>query len=215
VSSVTFKPCPGPAGQTQFNGGFIVTRPQCAAIYVQTTGDSGIIEKFLPFGKSCFAQNHPPTPGGPEGVLQGDRLGAAKFGEEPKAVTRQLRTLLKRPPSKSYHRTGACQIDHEIDWPGLNVYFHRGRFAGYAYTGQHGHQPVLATTAGLVVGDTLTTARHLYGPKEFHVSPAQGVSWFVRAASGRLDGFTTGPSVRNGRILSIEAGDVGCPAMSP
>jgi hypothetical protein len=215
VSSVTFKPCPGPAGKTQFAGGFIVTRPQCAAIFVQPVGYNGIIERFLPFGRSCFAQNHPATLSGPEEVLQGDRIGPAKFGEGPKAVTRELRTLLKGPPSKSYHRTSACQIDHEIDWPGLNVYFHNGRLAGYAYTGHHGHQPVLATTAGLVVGDTLRTGRHLYGPKKFHVTPAQGVSWFALTASGRLEGFTTGPSVRNGKVLSIEAGDVGCPAMTP
>ncbi len=213
--SVTFHPCPGPAGQTQFDGGFIVSRPQCAVINIQTAGDAGVIQGFLPFGRSCWAAMHPPPVLTAARVLKGDGIGQATFGEAPQAVARQLKALLGRAPSRPYHSAGACQIDHEIDWPGLNLYFDSRRFAGYAYWEHHGGEPVLATAGGLLIGDTVKAGRRLYGANKFRVSAYQGGAWFVSTPSGRIEGFTSKITNPNGTIRSIEAGDVGCPAMAP
>jgi hypothetical protein len=210
TAAVTFKPCPGPAGRTQFNGGFIIAGPRCAGVAIQPAGESEGV-RFIPMGRAC-----PVAP--PllriDRVLQGDGVGQARFGDTPKTAASQIVGLLQRRPSKPYHFTGACQIDHEIDWPGLNVYFHHGRFAGYAYWGSKSREPVLATAKGLHVGDTVKTGQRLYRAK-FHVSPYQGGAWWVTMPNGRLKGFTSGVTNPTGKILSIEAGDVGCPAMTP
>lgn len=92
---------------------------------------------------------------------------------------------------------GERMLDH------IDLFFGHGRFLGYEYTGRF-----LTTTAGLRVGDTVARARHLYGAA-FSTSTAQGGSW---SAAG-LRGYLTAP--RNGRIATIDAGNVGCPALSP
>ena len=104
------------------------------------------------------------------------------------------------------HRTvgrgcGVEWTEHLLD--GLSLFTGRGRFVGYDYRGRF-----LATTAGLHVGDTVTRGSQIYGAA-FKVSAAQGGSW---SASG-LRGYLTAP--QNGRIATIDAGNVGCPAVSP
>jgi hypothetical protein len=132
-------------------------------------------------------------------------------------------------------RGGSCHVDHQITWldqwaapgePALTVYFGRSVFVGYQFgdlnmlstprnpPGGWG----LATNRGLRVGDTLARARHLYG-RAFAVSAAQGGSWAVRVRGGSMRGHASGVP-REGplsRILvaTIDAGDVGCPAVSP
>jgi hypothetical protein len=207
VSSVTFHPCPGPAGQTQFDGGFIVVGPQCAEIEIRRNGRATKLLR-VPFGRRCGA-----APAA-DRILEGDRIGQVTFGEARPTVLRELNALLGRAPSHPYHIIGACRADHGIDWPGLSAYFHHGRFVGYAYLGQHGDEPVLATAKGLLVGDTLRRGRRLYG-SGFHVSPEQGGSWSGRTPNGRIDGFTSEITNLKGKVLTIEAGYVGCPAMTP
>ncbi len=219
VSSVTFKPCGGAPGETQFDGGFIVKGPQCAAVFIQPVGDKGIIERFLPFGRSCRAENHPPAPRRVERVLQGNGIGAAKFGGSPKTVVRQLTALLHRPPtdSKSYYPLRApCQVDHEDDWPGLSVYFSHGHFVGYSYDqrAMRTSEPILATAKGLSLGETLKQGRRNYGAK-FQVSRYQGGKWSVSTAHGRMDGYTSEGTNLNGDIITIAAGDLGCPVATP
>jgi hypothetical protein len=97
-----------------------------------------------------------------------------------------------------------CGVDiteHMLDHDDL--FFGRGRFVGYEYSGHF-----LTTSAGLRVGDTLAHARQLYGAG-FKTSAAQGGSW---SAAG-LRGYLTAP--HNGRIATIDAGNVGCAALSP
>lgn len=211
VSSVTFKPCPGRAGQTQFDGRFFVARPQCAELYIKPAHESTGVS-FVPFGRKCAAA--PPPPLLIKLVLDGNGIGPAKFGESPKTVARQLTAVLRRRPSKPFRRASACKINGEIAWPGLEAYFHDGRFVGYAYFRRGRREPELATAKNLYLGDTLKTGRHIYGSK-FHVSAAQGGSWWVETSTGRLEGFTSRVTNLNGKIVSIEAGDVGCPAMTP
>lgn len=150
-------------------------------------------------------------------VLAGDRIGRAAFGESPETVVRRLEALLGRPPSKPYHANHAGGgVDHEIRWPGLTVYFGRGRFVGYEYgwRKQAGNEPVLATRKGLRVGDKVAVGERLYG-RAFQLSAEQGGAWFVKTPHGRLMGYTSDVTNPKGKILTIDAGHVGGPALSP
>jgi hypothetical protein len=155
-------------------------------------------------------------------VLNGDGIGQSRFGAAPGVVERQLDTLLGTPSRTYYPAIGGCGIDHAIEWPGLIVFFHRSRFVGYTYRPpqQQGQQPVLATARGLRVGDRLSYGQLLYG-RAFHMGAEQGGVWWVTTGRGQIDGFASGPP-QNGTdvgprsvVATIEAGDVGCPAMTP
>ena len=150
-------------------------------------------------------------------LLAGDRIGPAAFGESPAAVVRRLGALFGRPPSKPYHADHAGGgVDHEIQWPRLDAFFGRGRLVGYSYgqPKQAGGEPVLATRKGLRVGDTVATGERMYGPA-FRISAEQGGAWFVKTPKGRLMGFTSAVTNPRGKIVTIEAGRVGGPALTP
>ena len=76
------------------------------------------------------------------------------------------------------------------------------------------------TTTRLRVGDSVRQARQLYG-NALRLSFEQGGTWFARTPTGQLDGFTYGRSGNrtdiglDSRIGTIEAGKVGCAALSP
>jgi hypothetical protein len=80
------------------------------------------------------------------------------------------------------------------------------------------HGPLLATTRGLTVGDTLERGRRLYGGA-FTASAAQGGSRNLATASGHLDGYAPDvphPGNPNAiKVLTIDAGNVGRPAVAP
>ncbi len=103
-----------------------------------------------------------------------------------------------------------------MGWQGLSAYFHQGRFVGYLYSGLHGWsgEPLLATSKGLRVDDTLKLARRLYG-SAFHSSVYNGGVWWVPTAQGKIEGFTSELTKPTSKIVTIEAGDVGCPSMTP
>lgn len=213
-SSVTFKPCPNPpqldvaGGLSQFAGGFIVSGPQCAEVDVQAQGAATPVRRYIALGRPCPAGAATATLP-VRNALAGNGIGQATFGEDVTTVTRRLTTLLGAPPSKPYYRIDLCGIDHAIGWSGLIVYFRRGRFVGYS------DQSVrLATRRGLKVGDVLLRGRSLYGTA-FGVGPVQGGVWVAKTRQGRIDGFTTDVTNLHGRVMTIEAGYVGCPAMSP
>lgn len=150
-------------------------------------------------------------------VLAGDGIGPALFGESRAIVTHRIDTLLGCRPSRGYrssHRGGG--IDHEIRWQRLHAYFGRGRFVGYEYWGgpRTGREPALATRKGLLVGDTVSAARHLYG-SAFTVTAEQGGAWFVRSSHGRLSGYTSEVRDPRGKILTIGAGRLGTEALTP
>jgi hypothetical protein len=92
---------------------------------------------------------------------------------------------------------GEQLLDH------IHLFFGHGRFVGFEHSSRF-----LMTTAGLRVGDTIARARRIYG-KAFRTSAAQGGSW----SAAKLRGYLTAPG--NGRIATIDAGNVGCPALSP
>ena len=168
-------------------------------------------------------------------VLGADGIGAVKFGASPAAMRAAVDSLL-RQPGGAYARGGSCGLDHQIQWwddrtanglPLLTVYFRRSKFAGYQY-GEYGTLTAprlpaqglaLATTRGLRIGDTLARGRDLYG-RAFAISAAQGGTWGVRTAGGVIVGYAWG-TPKHGAVsprsvvATIDAGDVGCPALSP
>jgi hypothetical protein len=153
-------------------------------------------------------------------------------------------TGLLGPSSTGYMRVQAeCGVDHAMTWvnypvvsaygkhypldPKLTVWFSHSRFVGYQYDEQGTKLAprapslgtVLATTRGLTVGDKLSRGRQLYGAA-FRTSTAQGGVFLISAPAGRIDGYAWG-SPRYGDVslqslvATIDAGNVGCPALSP
>lgn len=117
----------------------------------------------------------------------------------------------------------------------LTAFFQASRLVGYRYgrrgdllrhavaldprTGREVARLRLASGRGLTVGDSLARGRALYGGG-FTIFRAQGGTWRVRVADGGLAGFAAGPSrhgdvSRRSWVSTIEAGAVGCPALSP
>ena len=147
--------------------------------------------------------------------LAGNGIGRARFGQPQSQVLTELGKLLG-PPVRPYRGSGyGCGVDHTIAWPGLQAYFGHGRFTGYSYRGTG-----LQTTAGLQVGDSIRRARRLYR-SALRLSFEQSGAWFARTPSGQLDGFTYGRSGNHtdigpgSSIATIDAGTVGCAALSP
>ena len=121
---------------------------------------------------------------------------------------------------RALNEAGNCTIDAIEQWPSMTVYFFHRRFVGYSTlspTGMLVAEPNVATAKGLRIDDSLAQARLIYGD-ELRTSLAQGGSWFAKTPQGTLDGYLTAEVNQKSpapRILSIEAGAVGCPAASP
>ena len=109
-----------------------------------------------------------------------------------------------------------CGVDAWGTWHALSAYFDHGRLVGIQVG--PGHQPSVQTAAGLRLGDTLRRARQLYAAR-LTTTDANGGGWIVATSTGRIDGFVgrDGPRgpVSSSTILTIDVGNVGCPAMSP
>jgi hypothetical protein len=167
-------------------------------------------------------------------VLRPDGIGSAQFGASP-AVVRATIDSLVHQQGGGYTRGRSCGLDHEIKWwdqrtasgePALTVYFRRSTFAGYQFGDLPGAGVLLkpgsgwslATTRDLRVGDTLARGQQLYG-HTFAISSAQGGTWSARSP-GLIRGYSWGtpdqmPLSPRRAVATIDAGDVGCPALSP
>ncbi len=161
-------------------------------------------------------------------VLAGNGLGTVIFGRSREDVITALTPLLGRARSGYKRMPPECGVDHTITWPTLTGYFRSDRFVGYQY-GEPGttaaprapsHGAALATTRGLAIGDKLARGRRLYGAA-FKISAAQGGSFTITTPSGRLSGYAwVGAKARSvlsptNLVATVDAGDVGCPALSP
>jgi hypothetical protein len=172
-------------------------------------------------------------------VLSAHGIGPVAFGQSRASVIAGITSLLG-PTSTGYTRVQAeCGVDHTMTWPNwsarrshspldpvLTIFFAHSRFVGYQY-GQFGtasaprvpaHGTALATIRGLNIADMLARGRQLYGGA-FRLSSAQGGVWKVDAP-GRLRGYawgtpTYGDVSPQSLVATIDAGDVGCPALSP
>ena len=158
------------------------------------------------------AQGAPATTGRPA-ILFGNAIGNGHFGLSDSWAVSNLSELLGAPTQPRPGRlSGDCNVDAFIAWPKTTAYFDDGEFVGYATTNTR-----FATAKGLRVGDTVAIARRLYG-SELRLSGEQDGAWFAKTPSGKVDGFLTGepyPPAPVARIATIDAGSVGCPAMSP
>ena len=154
----------------------------------------------------------------PKLVFSGNGLNVAHFGAHEPAVEKTMHRLLGRPttPLSPTPALQNCGVSAKSSWHALSIYFDHEKLVGVSLG--PGTEPVGQTAAGLRLGYSLTRARELYG-RTFRTSTNQSGAWFLKTSNGRLDGFlvpstglTPGPS---SRIFTIDAGDVGCPAMSP
>ncbi len=219
--------CRPPAVVTWYGAG-----AQVVASFSRTAKSNLTAPPFIPRNSTGPILINAPTK--VRDTLGGNGVAGVRFGSRPAAVISALRPLLGSPTT--YRRGGSCGLDHTITWSGsdhafpLTLYLKRGRFLGYQY-GQpyQGYQATLprgriglalATTRGLVIGNTLARGRQLYG-NAFKITTAQGGSWNARTVGGEIAGYAL-LNPTNGHIISrksvvatIDAGDVGCPALSP
>jgi hypothetical protein len=142
----------------------------------------------------------------------------AHLGARQSAVQATLSRVLGKPTTPTLSTPGEprCGVGALESWRAFSVYYDHGRLVGVSLG--PGPSPAGETSSGLRLGDTVEQARSIYG-RAFHTSTSQDGSWSVRTTSGPLDGFLEpegGPRPTAAwRILTIDAGVVGCPAMSP
>ncbi|MGC1420035.1 MAG: hypothetical protein WA786_07955 [Acidimicrobiales bacterium] len=150
-------------------------------------------------------------------VLRGNGLSFVPLGViESQAVTAIAQRL--GAPTHALSATPAlsnCGVTAMATWQALSAYFNDDRLVGLSVG--PGGTPSVRTSKGLRLGDSVRVARSLYGPS-LRLSRNQGGSWFIATSDGRVDGFlrpSNGRPEPTSRILTIDVGDVGCPAMSP
>ncbi len=157
------------------------------------------------------------SPSRPPLVLTARAVDGVALGRPEPTAVRALRALLGPRGRLTRDATNAdCGYDAIATWPAMTAFFFHGRFVGYAY-GPDRTRPVpgAVATGSLRLGETTAQLRHLYG-RRLRLSGEQGGAYFVATPAGRIDGFLTDEIQRPGaRVASIDAGDVGCPAMSP
>jgi hypothetical protein len=147
-------------------------------------------------------------------VLAANGIGGIHFGiSETAAIKRVTKLIGTAPLHPKPTRDSACNLDASIGWHDLMIDFDHRKFVGYSYFGKR-----FATAAGFRVGDRLSTARRLYGNRLIW-SAENGGSWEVRTSGSLLGGYAwkwNAPRIGPRAIAnSIDAGAVGCPAMSP
>jgi hypothetical protein len=153
-------------------------------------------------------------------VLAGDGVASVRFGDSTSSAIAGLDHVLGKPPTGPINEAGNCNIDAAEQWSSLTGFFDKGEFAGYSTLAANGErltQGNMETAAGLRVGDTIAQARQIYR-SAFQASLAQGGSWSVTTADGKIIGYLSGEPDQPGpspTIMSIEAGAVGCPAATP
>ncbi len=156
-------------------------------------------------------------------VLTGDAVGSIHFGEPQDAAATSLVKLIG--PSEGGLRPlheGDCSVSEAIYWSNFTAYFYRGRFDGYqagsARTGNAATTFKSETPGGLRVGESLARARSLYG-SALRVRGDQNGVYALVTASGTIRGYLSSePNLApptKVTILTVSAGTVGCPAMSP
>lgn len=151
-------------------------------------------------------------------LLLGDGIGSVHFGDKQASAITALSAELGSAPTNSMNGKD-CTIDAAVQWANVAAYFDQGTFVGYSTLSINGY-PLpdgnLVTAQGLRVGDTLAQAQQLYGT-ELSTSFAQGGSWSAATPEGKLEGYLSEEPSQSSvpTISSIEAGAVGCPAMTP
>jgi hypothetical protein len=158
------------------------------------------------------------TPTAPRTLtVAADGIGAIHFGLTQSTAVAKLTRVLGPPTTRGVvDEPGNCTIDGALHWSAVTAYFFHGRFVGFS-SGRQASRPSVTSAKGLRSGDTLTQVRRLYG-SALRTSFAQGGSWFVATPQGTMDGILTNEvnsTKPPPRVATIDAGSVGCPAVSP
>ena len=155
-------------------------------------------------------------------VLSGDAVGSVRFGETQNVAAAALVKLIgKSDGGVQKVNEGGCIISAVLSWSNFSAYFYRGKFDGYQ-TGSltSKSEPVFnsATPQGLRVGYTLARAQALYG-SAISTSGQQGGVFAAVTKTGTIRGYLSDEPnhvvASRVKLLTISAGSVGCPAMSP
>ena len=151
-------------------------------------------------------------------IVNGRGISQLHLGSSESNAVAILDRLLGRPTSRvrATPIMMNCGVDALGDWHALSAYFDRQHLVGLAFG--EAHVPTVQTVAGLKLGDSLARARSLYGHR-LTTSEANGGAWYARTPTGRIDGFLNWNGAHGPRpttkIITIDVGVVGCPAMSP
>ncbi len=150
-----------------------------------------------------------------------------RFGQSVTFVTQRLTRVFGAPfRARPVTLHQDCNVDSYLQFSTLNVYFRGGKFVGYAYATKADYGvraptrrrlTVARTIEGLEVGDTTAQASKIY-PGRFKTSTLQNGTWSVVTSSGVIRGYLSVEATSRSplaRIATIEAGSLGCPALSP
>ena len=156
--------------------------------------------------------------GSPRAITLNDHgIAGAPFASAQRFVVSFVDSALGRP-SRAVAPTpflSTCGVDAAASWGGFTAFFEHRRFAGYSL-GPSSRTSVLVE-GGLRLGETLALARRQFGAR-LRTSQNQGGAWFARTPTGRYYGFlrpSGPPPGPASRLATIEAGRVGCPALTP
>ncbi len=173
-----------------------------------------VVSTALNVANASLSDAHP----SPVVVLSGNGLATLHLGARQSSAINTLVRLFGRASTRVTPTPALrnCGIQAQGSWHSLGVFFRHDRLVGLAFG--PGRTPLVRTDAGLRLGDTLAKARKLYGGK-LTTSGNNGGSWFIATSVGRIDGFLD-PSGANSshpssKIITMDVGVVGCPAMSP
>jgi hypothetical protein len=154
-------------------------------------------------------------------ILRGDAVGTIHFGEAQSVAAAALVKLIGRSDGGVQKvNQGDCVISAAMYWPNFAAYFYHGKFDGYQANPNGKSKGVFigVTPQGLRVGYTLARAEKLYG-SAFSTGGEQNGVYAAVTKTGTIRGFlSTEPNLAPATkvtILTISAGSVGCPAMSP
>jgi len=155
----------------------------------------------------------------PNVVLWGNGISNVTFGDAEVSASSALQHLIGRAsrPIQNDRADSHCGYDAFLAWPKVTAWFDRGKFVGYETTYEAVGTVAMATSKGLRVGESLTTARRLYG-SSLTSSSVQGGAFFVSTSAGRIDGFLNNNPIYDAagsRVTTIGAGIQGCPSMEP
>jgi hypothetical protein len=155
--------------------------------------------------------------------LSGDAVGTVRFGAAQGAAAISLVKLIgKSDGGVRRVNQGACIISAALYWPNFAAFFYHGKFDGYQ-TGNYANGKSTpkfngATPQGVRVGNTLARAETLYG-SAISTDGAQMGVYAVVTTTGTIRGYLSSEPIQapatKVKLLSISAGSVGCPAMSP
>jgi hypothetical protein len=151
-------------------------------------------------------------------TLTADGFGTTRVGASFESVMEALRARWGPPDQVRDMGCDSFAQSKLVNWDGVQLVFNDRGLAGYRFgprpkdaitpAGKDVQQA--ATVEGLHLGDTVGTARRLYGERFVLEETSLGPEWYLDPGSDKgspLGGFTTGLA-ETGTITHIKAGDI-------